>query len=109
MDSNTVIITWAFGILGSILSGICLYKIKHQAEKNDMFARSITALENTAVSDTHVRQVIREEMASVNLILPKLMDSMHKIELYIAKEEGYRTAKADAARRKGDLHGSGEG
>lgn len=110
--NDASIITWVFGVLGSLISGIALYRIKQlderakeQQARNDRVAASITALEATAVSDEHMRRVIKEEMHQMNQLIPKVMESLHQIELYVAEERGYRTARAaTAARRKNDIH-----
>jgi hypothetical protein len=106
---NTALITWIFGILASLISGLCLFKLQKQSDKdkdqavvNGDFVARLTVLENTAVSDEHVRKVIREEMQQVNVLLPKLWDSMHKIELYISEQKGYKEAQALMSRRKQD-------
>lgn len=106
---NSAIITWAFGILASLICGVCLFRLQKQSDKdkdqtkiNGDFMGRLTVLENTAVSDEHVRRVIREEMQQMNNLLPKLMDSMHTIELYIAEQKGYKEAQALMSRRKVD-------
>lgn len=115
--TDASIITWILGVFGSLVSGIALYRVKQlderereQRVRNDKVAASITALEATAVSDEHMRRVIKEEMQPMNQLIPKVMESLHQIELYVAEERGYRTARAaTAARRKNDVRdASGE-
>ena len=90
------------GIITTVLAGVILWKLRSQSEKNDKFAASITALENTAVSDEHVRKVIREEMQQLNATLPELIKSMNDVKNYIAEERGYKAGQAAALRRAGD-------
>src|SRR5690606_17782505 len=80
-------------VILSLVSGVILYRSNRQAERMEEFAKSISTLESTAVSDSHVRQVIREEMQQLTVLLPRLMDSMQKVELYIADEKGYKAAQ----------------
>lgn len=102
MDSNSIIITWALGILSTLLTSIVLWKLRAQTEKNEKFSASIVKLENTAVSDEHVRKVVREEMAPVNAALPKILESMHLLETFVAEERGFKAGQRAARTRLAD-------
>jgi len=102
MDSNSLIITWALGLLSTILTGIVLWKLKAQSDKNDKFSASITALENTAVNEGHVRTIIKEELQPMNSALPELVRSINEVNKYIAEERGYRAGQQAAQRRIAD-------
>lgn len=99
---NSQIIAWLLGLLLPIFTGVVLWKLRAQTEKNERFADAITRLESTAVSDKHVREIIREEMEQVNIVLPKLLESMHSLEKYISEERGYKAGQAAARSRAGD-------
>jgi hypothetical protein len=83
-------ITPIFGGLISLIVGIALYRIKEQDAKIDEFTKSITALQNTAVSDSHVRNVVKEELRPLTSSTEQLLKSMHNIELHIAQERGFK-------------------
>jgi hypothetical protein len=102
MDSNSIIITWALGIFSTVLSSIYLWKLKAQSDKNDKFSASITALENTAVNEGHVRSIIKEELQPLNNALPDLIRSINEVKTYIAEERGYRNGQLAAQRRAVD-------
>ena len=102
MDSNTIFITWALGLLSTILTGIVLWRLRSQSEKNDKFSSSITALENTAVNEGHVRTIIKEELQPINVALPELIRSINEVNRHISEERGYRNGQQAARTRMAD-------
>jgi hypothetical protein len=102
MDSNSILITWALGILSTILAGIVLWKLRSQSEKNDGYASAIVALQNTAVNEGHVRTIIKEEMQPMNTALPDLVRSINEVNKFMAEERGYRAGQLAAQRRSAD-------
>jgi len=99
---NTLIVTWAMTVLSTILTGVILWKLRSQSEKNEKFAASITSLENTAVNDEHVRRVIREEMQQLNTMLPKVLEALREIQTELAEQRGYQAGQIAAQRRVAD-------
>lgn len=99
---NTLIVTWAMTVLSTILTGVILWKLRSQSEKNEKFSTSITSLENTAVNDEHVRRVIREEMQQLNTMLPKVLEALREIQTELAEQRGYQAGQIAAQRRVAD-------
>lgn len=99
---NTLIVTWAMTVLSTILTGVILWKLRSQSEKNEKFSTSITSLENTAVNDEHVRRVIREEMQQLNTMLPKVLEALREIQTELAEQRGYQAGQIAAQRRAAD-------
>ena len=99
---NTLIVTWAMTVLSTILTGVILWKLRSQSEKNEKFSTSITSLENIAVNDEHVRRVIREEMQQLNTMLPKVLEALREIQTELAEQRGYQAGQIAAQRRAVD-------
>lgn len=77
-------------------------KIKTQDEKIETMAVEMSTLKSTAVSDSHVRAVVKEELQPLNATLTKVADSMEAIKEYIAEEKGFKAGAAAARRRVED-------
>ena len=94
MDS--VIIGYILGglisLIVTLMGGVMLHRLKKTEEKLEAFSTSITELKSTAVSDSHVRKVVKEEVAPLSDSLNELLKSMHKIEVHMAEEKGFKAA-----------------
>jgi uncharacterized protein YqfB (UPF0267 family) len=90
------------GLVYTVISAVLIWKIKSQSEKNDKFTQDITTLQTTAVTDEHVRKVMREEMQQLNIALPELVKVVREIEKYIAERRGYDAGYVAAKRRATD-------
>jgi hypothetical protein len=101
MDNQDILIS-VIGGLVTILSSLALYFVKRQKDIVDEHTKAIASLQSTAVSDSHVRAVVKEELSPLNHSVNKLLESMHKIEVHIAEEKGFKEGAAMAARRKED-------
>lgn len=93
-------INYVFSAISTLLTSIVLWKLKSQSDKNEKFASAITALENTAVNEGHVRTIIKEELQPMNNALPELVRSMNEVKQYISEEKGYRAGLAAGQRRQ---------
>lgn len=60
----------------------------------ESFAQAITTLQNTAVSDSHVRRVFKEELLPFSQSLQELVKSNQRIEVHIAEEKGFKAAQS---------------
>lgn len=94
MDLTTIVIGGAISAVFSFLVGIALYRTQKQSERMDEFAKSIVTLQNTAVTDEHVRKVVKEEVQPVIGQLQSINASVHNIEIFMAQERGYRAGIA---------------
>lgn len=103
MDLTTIIIGGAISAVFSFLVGIALYRTQKQSERMDEFSKNIVALQNTAVSDEHVRRVIREEVQQLNTMLPKVLDALREIQTDLAEQKGYHAGQIAAQRRSTDI------
>ncbi len=99
MDYTSIIVGGCISLVFTILSGIALHKINKQSDRIDAFSIAITALENTAVTDSHVRSIIREEMQPMNTALPEIVRSLNEFNRFMAEERGYRAGQQAAQRR----------
>ena len=86
--------------ISTLLTSIILWKLKSQGEKNEQFSAAIVALENTAVNEGHVRIILKEELQTMNTVLPELSRSMNEMKQYISEEKGYRAGLAAGQRRQ---------
>lgn len=102
MDYTPLIIGGCISLLFTILSGIALHRVNKQSDRIDAFSVAITALENTAVNEGHVRSIIKEELQPINSALPDLIRSINEVKIYISEERGYRAGQQAAARRIAD-------
>lgn len=92
-------IVWVLGILGTVLAGVILWKLRSQSEKNEKFSAAIIALEKTAVSEEHVRKIVTEALSPLLATMEKVVSSTHKIELYISEQRGFQAGQNAAQRR----------
>lgn len=98
METSTIIAS-VFGCLLTIISGLVVAKVNRQAAKQEAQDKAITTLQNTAVSDSHVRRIFKEEVQSLANNLDKAVMSLHNIEVYIAEDKGFKAGRAAAQRR----------
>lgn len=104
-------------ILMSVLGGVVslfFWFIKHKMTKSDEAAKETAkrleelektalSLQTTAVTDSHVRKVVKEEMEPIAQQLGKLLEVTHSIEVYMAEDRGYKAAQSSMNKRKQDL------
>ena len=100
MIESVSTISYLFTGISTLLTSIILWKLKSQGEKNEHFAAAIIALENTAVNEEHVRKILKEELQTMNTVLPELSRSMNEMKQYISEEKGYRAGLAAGQRRQ---------
>lgn len=102
MDYTSIIVGGCISLVFTILSGIALHRVNKQNDRIDAFSIAITALENTAVNESHVRSIIREELQPINVALPELIRSINEVNRHISEERGYRNGQLAAQRRVAD-------
>ena len=108
--TSIILFTSGVSCIFTIISGFALHLIRRQAEKTDKLeeqlkklSESVVQLNNTAVSDSHVRNVVREEIQQLSLNIDMMMGSVKSIELFVAEQRGFQAAQQMFARRKKDL------
>ena len=94
MDLTIIIVGGAVSAIFSLLVGIALYRIQKHGERMDEFAKNIVTLQNTAVTDSHVRRIVKEEIQPVGADVKEIKESMHNIEIFMAQERGFRAGLA---------------
>lgn len=102
MDLTTSIIVGVITLVTSILSGVAIHRSNRRDDAVDKNTQAITVLQQIAVTDSHVRKIMNEELRPVYANSEKMLASMHNIELYIAEEKGFKAAKSEAQRRVTD-------
>lgn len=90
MEIVTVVIGGIVSLTVSILGGLVVAKVNRQATKIAEFEKAITTLQNTAVNDSHVRRIVKEELEPISSTINKLADSMHNVETFVAEERGFK-------------------
>ena len=85
-----------------VVAGVALHRVNKQTDRIDEYGSAITTLQNTAVNDSHVRKVVKEELQPLSVNSEKMLSSMHNIEIYIAEQKGYQAARLEAQRRVTD-------
>lgn len=91
-----------FTLVTGLVSAFIMHRIKTQEGKLDTLTTDVSTLKSTAVSDSHVRAVVKEELQPLNATLTKVADSMEAIKEYIAEEKGFKAGAAAARRRVED-------
>lgn len=102
-DFSTLIIGGVLSIITSIIAGIAIHRTNKSSDRLDKTINDVVILQQTAVNDGHVRRIVKEELQPLSANTEKMLDSMHKIEVYIAEQKGYLTARAEAKRRATDI------
>lgn len=102
MDLTTLIIGGVVTLITSILAGVAVHRVNKTRDRLDQTINDVTVLQQTAVNDSHVRKIVKEELQPLAINSEKMLESMHKIEMYIAEQKGYYAAKAEARRRATD-------
>jgi hypothetical protein len=100
MDYTSLIITGVISLVFSVVAGVALHRVNKQTDRIDEYGSAITTLQNTAVNDSHVRKVVKEELQPLSSNSEKMLASMHNIELYIAEEKGRKAAILEQAQRR---------
>ena len=102
MEPLTLQITAALvGLVFSVIAGILIHRANKHAEKIEFMSTAITKLQATSVSDSHVRTLIKEELQPIAGQLTSILSTMHKIEVHIAEEKGFKTAQGLVTRVRG--------
>lgn len=103
MDTTTALIMGGIiTALTSIFSGIAIYRSNRRDDAVERNTQSITVLQQTAVTDSHVRTIIKEEMQPMNTALPEIVRSLNEFNKFMAEERGYRAGQQAAQRRLSD-------
>jgi hypothetical protein len=92
METSTIIAS-VFGFVLTLVSGLIISKVNRTANKQEAQDKAITTLQNTAVSDSHVRKIVKEELQPLTLTLDKVVTSLHNIEVYVAEDKGYKAGR----------------
>lgn len=102
----TLIIGGTLTLVTSILAGVAVHRVNKNKDMLDKTINDVTVLQQTAVSDSHVRKIVKEELQPLSVNSEKLLEGMRKVELFIAEQKGYYAArsevKAEAKRRVSD-------
>lgn len=96
------ILSTVIGGVVAIIGRYLLHRVKKIEENQDIYSEAITKLENTAVTDSHVRAVVKEEIQPLAYSINRVADSMDVIKEYIAEDKGFKAGQAAALRRKDD-------
>lgn len=96
---TTSIIMGVITLITSILAGVAIHRSNRRDDTVDKNTQDITILQQVAVTDGHVRKIIKEELQPLSLDSEKMLAIMHNIELYIAEEKGFKAARVEAQRR----------
>ena len=99
MDITPLIVGAIVSLITTILAGVALQRVNKNSALMDKVINDVTVLQQTAVNDSHVRKIVKEELQPLASNSEKMLASMHNIELYIAEEKGFKVAKAEAQRR----------
>ena len=96
---TTSIIMGVITLITSILAGVAIHRSNRRDDTVEKNTQDITILQQVAVTDGHVRKIIKEELQPLSLDSEKMLAIMHNIELYIAEEKGFKAARVEAQRR----------
>lgn len=99
MDITPLIVGAIVSLITTVLAGVALQRVNKNSALMDKVINDVTVLQQTAVNDSHVRKIVKEELQPLASNSEKMLASMHNIELYIAEEKGFKAAKAEAQRR----------
>ena len=100
MDTlTTSTIMGVITLITSILAGVAIHRSNRRDDTVEKNTQDITILQQVAVTDGHVRKIIKEELQPLSLDSEKMLAIMHNIELYIAEEKGFKAARVEAQRR----------
>lgn len=101
--------TGIIGLVFTIISGIVLHVVTKQSRKQELVeeqvsqnTESIIQLKNTAVSESHVRAILREEVQPLHQSMSNLLSSVQAIQIYIAERKGFESAQQIYSKRKSD-------
>lgn len=95
------ILLWATGVLGtlagSILGGYILHRIKlqdtrtrKQEDKIINLSQEITQLKATAVTEAHVRTLMKEEIKPLSDKIDSVNSNISEIKDWVAEERGFK-------------------
>lgn len=102
MDLTTLIIGSTFSLITAILAGVAIHRTNKKAEVIEKLENDVTILQQIAVTDSHVRKIVKEELQPLSINSEKMLTSQHNIEIYIAEQKGYQAARLEAQRRVSD-------
>jgi len=100
MDLTTLIIGGTVSLFTAILSGVAIHRSNKKSDTIDRLENDVTVLQQIAVTDSHVRRIVKEELQPLSDNSEKMLTSMHNIELYIAEEKGRKAAILEQAQRR---------
>jgi hypothetical protein len=111
MDITAYIVSGIITLVFTLIGGAIHSKVnrtREELERNkDLYeelkrehGEKISLLQQTAVSENHVRKIVEEALKPLNSTLERLLDSVHKIEVHIAEEKGFKSAQALIERRR---------
>lgn len=100
MDLSAMIIGGTISLCVSILAGVAIHRSNRARDAVEKNTNDITVLQQIAVTDSHVRKIVREEVQPLAVNTEKMLASMHNIELYIAEEKGRKAALLEAQQRR---------
>lgn len=99
MDLTTLILGGVVSLVTAILSGVAIHRTNKKSDVIEKLENDVTILQQIAVTDGHVRKIVREEVYPLAINSEKMLNSMHNIEIYIAEQKGYQAARLEAQRR----------
>lgn len=101
MDSiTTTIIGGVISLCVSVIAGVAIHRTNKARDSIDKAVNDIIVLQNTAVNDSHVRRVVKEELQPLAANSEKVLEGMHKIQIFIAEQKGYTSARLEAKRSR---------
>lgn len=100
MDLTTTIIGGVISLCISIIAGVAIHRTNKVRDSVDKAVNDITVLQQIAVTDSHVRRIVKDELQPLAANTEKMLASMHNIEIFIAEQKGYNTARLEAKRSR---------
>lgn len=100
MDLTTLIVGSVVSLITAILSGVAIHRTNKKSDVIEKLENDVTILQQIAVTDSHVRRIVKEELQPLSVNSEKMLDSMRNIEIYIAEQKGYQAARLEASQRR---------
>jgi hypothetical protein len=100
VDLTALIIGGVVSLCVSIMAGVAVHRSNRARDAVERNTNDITVLQQIAVTDSHVRKIVKEELQPLSVNSEKMLASMHNIELYIAEEKGRKAALLEAQQRR---------
>jgi len=95
MDLTSILFGPFLSLCLTIVAGVAVHRTNKVKDSIDKAINDITVLQQTTVTDSHVRKILKEELQQFSANSEKMLLSMHKIEVFIAEQKGYSLARRE--------------